>query len=101
VCAWRSQRGADECNGRREIREDQLSAHPNHTIAEPRELAITAAVRRAAARVIAAINLNDELDTGRTEVSDEARTDGYLATKADTELARVERGPEACLPASD
>ena len=58
----RSQGGTDELNGGSEIGENQLGGQANDTVAKPCELAITARVRCAAARVIAAINLNDQTD---------------------------------------
>jgi len=47
--------------------------------------------------MIAAIHLDDELDAGGTEVRDEAPANGHLPTKADAELACLERGPQASL----
>jgi len=94
VCAWRSQGGADECNGRREIGEHQLSAHTNYTVAKANELAITARIRCATAGVIAAVDLHDEPDTRHTEISDEALTDRHLPAKAHAKLTRVERRPQ-------
>src|SRR6187551_2689641 len=47
--------------------------------------------------MIAAIHLDDELDARRAEISNEASTDRHLPAKANADLARVERGPEASL----
>ena len=95
---WRPlERRSNQRNRRRQITKHQLGFDANQAVAEPRKLAIAASVRRAAARMIAAIHLDDELDARRAEISNEASTDRHLPAKANAELARVERGPEASL----
>ena len=99
---WRPlERRANDCDGNREITEDQRGVETNDAIAEPSELAITARIRCPTAGVIAAIDLNDELDARRAEISNEAGTHRDLATKANAELTCVERRPQASFRLSE
>ena len=88
------QRCTNDCDGTREIAEHQGSVEANDAIAKARKLAITACIRCAATRVIAAIHFNDELDAWGTEISDEAVTDRHLPAKAHAQLTSIERRPQ-------
>jgi len=57
--------------GGREIAHDELGFKANDAIASAGELAISARIRRHAARVIAAVDLDHEARAGGIEVSDE------------------------------
>ena len=81
-----------DCSG--EIAEHELRAHADDAEACSLELAIAARISGQPARVNGAIDLDDELDTRRQEISDEAPEGGSLAAERDPELARFEGGPE-------
>ena len=78
--------------GGREIAHDELGFKANDAIASAGELAISARIRGHAARVIAAVDLDDEARAGRIEVSDEAEQ-RHLPPKRDAELTRAQYAP--------
>ena len=81
-----------DCSG--EIAEHELRAHADDAEACSLELAIAARVSGQPARVNGAVDLDDELDTRRQEISDEETCDRGLAPKRNTELTSFEGGPE-------
>jgi hypothetical protein len=71
----------------------ELSLDANDAVAETAELPITARVGRAAARVIATINLNEETDCGSEEIYDEAAAEQHLRAELHAQLTGFERRP--------
>ena len=92
---WRPlERRSNQCDRAGQIAKHQFCFDANDAIAKARKLAITACIRCAATRVIAAIHFNDELDAWGTEISDEAVTDRHLPAKAHAQLTSIERRPQ-------
>ena len=88
------ERRAHECDCSGEIAEYELCADANDAEARALQLGVAASVRAWLACVNGAIDLDDELDARRQEISDEKPSDGHLAAKRHTEPASLEGGPE-------